>query len=99
MRIFFPDMGAAALARRDWKMGTNSSEVPLCVETANILNDPISKDDKIVILLCPQPSEVDSVTRVLELTKEANIPCIMINPLLVNMDQGYGVRKLPFLLS
>ena len=22
LRIFFPDMGAAVLARRDWKMGT-----------------------------------------------------------------------------
>eukprot|EP01036_Dinobryon_divergens_P055795 gene55795-74507_t len=57
MRIFFPDMGAAALARRDWKMGTNATEVPLCVETSNILNDPISSTDKMIILLCPQPSE------------------------------------------
>ena len=28
MRIFFPDMGAAALARRDWKLGTQVAEVP-----------------------------------------------------------------------
>ena len=28
MRIFFPDMGAAALARRDWKLGTEMAEVP-----------------------------------------------------------------------
>ena len=33
MKIFFPDMGAAALARRDWKMGTELAEVRLLHNT------------------------------------------------------------------
>lgn len=35
MRIFFPDMGAAALVRRDWKMGSIFPEVPPCVFTGS----------------------------------------------------------------
>lgn len=96
MRIFFPDMGAAALARRDWKLGTEVSEVPPCVRTANMQNDPLESTDKVAVLLCPQSSETDFVKRIMESCTDANIPLIMINPNLVNMDQGYGVRKLPF---
>eukprot|EP00607_Mallomonas_marina_P009514 CAMPEP_0182419644 /NCGR_PEP_ID=MMETSP1167-20130531/4054_1 /TAXON_ID=2988 /ORGANISM="Mallomonas Sp, Strain CCMP3275" /LENGTH=337 /DNA_ID=CAMNT_0024594673 /DNA_START=119 /DNA_END=1133 /DNA_ORIENTATION=- len=92
MTIFFPDMGAAALARRDWKMNTNEAEVPYCVRTASIANDPLLKTDKMSIILCPQPSEVDYVQRVLDEARDMNIPCIVINPLLINMDQGFGVR-------
>jgi hypothetical protein len=33
LRIFYPDMGVAALTRRDWKMGTAQAEVPPCVFT------------------------------------------------------------------
>jgi hypothetical protein len=96
MRIFFPDMGAAALARRDWKLGTEVSEVPPCVRTANMQNDPLEPTDKVAVLLCPQSSETDFVKRIMESCTEAKIPLIMINPNLVNMDQGFGVRKLPF---
>lgn len=38
IRVFFPDMGAAVLARRDWKMNTPEAEVPLCVYTGFIIN-------------------------------------------------------------
>ena len=34
MRIFFPDMGAAALARRDWKLGSEVAEVPPAGKTS-----------------------------------------------------------------
>ena len=93
LKIFFPDMGAAALARRDWKLGTQDSEVPACVRTANVLNDGINPEDKLVIILCPQYSEVDAVSRVVELCSVYDVPCVIINPSLINMDQGYGVRK------
>ena len=92
VRIFFPDMGAAALARRDWKMGSAVAEVPTSVFTANIQNDPLLPSDKLAILLCPLYSEADFVMRVLEMCDSAKIPCVMINPELINMDQGYGVR-------
>lgn len=92
MRIFFPDMGEAALARRDWKMGSALSEVPSSIFTANIQNDVLSPSDAIAIILCPQSTEVDSVKRVVDMCESKSIPCIIINPSLVNMDQGYGVR-------
>jgi len=92
LRIFFPDMGMAALARRDWKMGTIMAEVPLCVTTANIQNDPLLETDKLAVILCPQYSETDSVKRVMDICAERGVPCLMINPELINMDQGFGVR-------
>lgn len=85
--------GAAALARRDWKMGTAVSEVPYCVQTSNIQNDPIADTDKLVIILCPLYSEADFVKRLLDLCTTTNTPCILINPELINMDQGFGVSK------
>lgn len=92
MRIFFPDMGQAALARRDWKMGTDVSEVPPCVYTANIKNDDVEKTDKVAIILCPLSSEVDSVKRLMDSCTASNVPLILINPDLINMDQGFGFR-------
>lgn len=93
LRIFFPDMGAAALARRDWKMGTDVAEVPPCVRTANMQNDVLDPTDKVAVVLCPQSSEVDYVRRIMEMCEVSSVPIIMINPNLVNMDQGYGVRE------
>ena len=93
MRIFFPDMGQAALARRDWKMGTDVSEVPPCVYTANIKNDDILPTDKVAIILCPLASEADSVKRLMDSCTASNVPLIMINPDLINMDQGFGYSK------
>lgn len=80
IKLFFPDMGAAALTRRDWKMGSLFHEVPECVFTGNIQNDEVSNTDKIVILVCPLYSEVDYVKRVLDMCDEKNIPVIMLNP-------------------
>lgn len=92
IRLFFPDMGAAALTRRDWKMGSGSSEVPSDIFTSNIQNDGLAATDKLVILVCPLYSEADYVQRVVQLCDQGSIPCIMLNADLINMDQGYGVR-------
>ena len=96
MRIFFPDMGQAALARRDWKMGSDVSEVPPCVYTSNIKNDGIETTDKVVVIICPLASEADDVQRIMGLCTAVNVPLILINPDLINMDQGFGVRKSQF---
>lgn len=85
-------MGAAALARRDWKMGTPTAEVPPSVRTANIQNDPLEATDKLAIMLCPLSYEVDYVKRVFDMCNDAKVPLIMINPNLINMDQGFGLR-------
>lgn len=74
-------------------MGTNSSEVPVGVYTANVQNDPLGTTDKAAIILCPLYSETDYVQRVVDLCVNNNVLCIMINPNLINMDQGFGVRE------
>lgn len=66
--------------------------MPASVRTANIQNDPLETTDKLAILLCPLSYEIDSVKRVKDICEAANIPCIMINPNLINMDQGFGYR-------
>ena len=43
-------------------------------------------------MLCPLSYEIDSVRRVKDMCEVANVPCIMINPNLINMDQGFGFR-------
>ena len=66
IRLYFPDMGAAALARRDWKTGTVDSEVPNCIVTANIQNDQLQPSDRLVVLVCPLYSEQDQVKRIID---------------------------------
>lgn len=92
IRLYFPDMGAAALARRDWKMGTKDAEVPLCIATANIQNDPMQSTDKAALLICPLHYETDYVQRVAKQCDELGVPLFMVNPSLISMDQGFGVR-------
>lgn len=92
IRLYFPDMGAAALARRDWKMGTQEAKVPGCMVTANIQNDPIQPTDKAAVLICPLHYETDFVQRVVSQCDEQGIPLFMVNPDLISMDQGFGVR-------
>lgn len=67
-------------------------DVPPCIFTANIQNDPLQSTDKLAIILCPKYSEADYVKRIMDLCDEVSIPCVMINPDLINMDQGFGVR-------
>jgi hypothetical protein len=93
IKVFFPDMGAAVLTRRDWKLGTINSEVPFNVVTANIQNDPLGLTDKLAIILCPLYSEAEFIQRIMTQCDEKKIPCLIINPELVNMDQGFGVSK------
>ena len=88
MRVFFPDMGAAVLARRDWKLGSPSSELPPCIITANVQNDDLSDTDEVAVIVCPLSYEADYVKRVIDLCDAKKIPCVMINPNLINMDQG-----------
>lgn len=91
--VFFPDMGAAVLARHEWKMNTIEAEVPYCINTANIQNDPLQASDVMAIMICPLSSEGDFVKRVLDMCSDKGIPVVMVNANLINMDQGYGVRK------
>ena len=45
-----------------------------------------------MIILCPLSYEADYVMRVIGLCEEMGIPCIIVNPQLINGDQGFGLR-------
>ena len=72
---------------------TNASEVPACVRTANVQNDPLEDSDKLAIILCPQSYEADYIGRVIDSCSQKGLPLVMVNPNLINMDQGFGLRK------
>lgn len=93
VRIYFPDAGSAALAKRDWK-----NEVPPCVQFSScggILSDDISSDS-IIIFFCPRASEAESVEKILYNAEERRgddlMMTVMVNPLLVDMGvTGFGM--------
>jgi len=91
-RIYFPDEGSAALARRDWP-----DLVPSCVEYSScggVQTQDISKD-MIVFFFCPKASESDYVEKLLQKSEE-NAPdlkmTVFVNPNLVDMGvTGFGM--------
>lgn len=91
--LFFPDMGSSALARRDWKLTTPYAVLPSCVTLAAMQRDTVTSSTRYIILLCPQYSEVEAVERLVSNCREEDVKVIMINPSLVNVDQGFGLRK------
>lgn len=92
VRLYFPDAGSAALAQRDWKVGTPESLVPPSTRFASLSRDRPAATDRALIMVCPKASEVDSLKVVLrDVEEELNIPVIFINPELVNMGvTGFG---------
>jgi Domain of unknown function (DUF1995) len=92
-RIYFPDEGSAALARRDW-----SPFVPsCCVEYAScggVQQNDISQD-MLIFFFCPKASESDYVEQLL-LTSETTCSnlqlTVFVNPNLVDMGvTGFGM--------
>ncbi len=100
-RIYFPDEGNAALARRDW-LGSGpkpgAAKVPPCVEFSSCggvqrVNDV--SNDMLVFFFCPKASESDSVEKILQ-RSEAESSClkltVFVNPSLVDMGvTGFGM--------
>ena len=93
LRIYFPDEGSAALARRDW-----STQVPPCVQFSScggVQVADVSKD-VIIIFFCPRASEAEYVEEILYKLEEVRGDelqmSIMVNPLLVDMGvTGFGM--------
>ncbi len=101
VRIYFPDEGSAALARRDWNPTAPNPEdalVPPCVEFSSCggvqLQD--TSQDTIVFFFCPKASEAEFVEEAL-LESEEKLGdqlklTIFVNPLLVDMGvTGFGL--------
>ncbi|KAL7459193.1 hypothetical protein ACHAWC_010924 [Mediolabrus comicus] len=93
VRIYFPDEGSAALARRDWK-----SEVPSCVEFSSCGGVQVAdtSKDAVILFFCPRASEAEFVEEILykmeEMRGDQLMLTVMVNPLLVDMGvTGFGM--------
>lgn len=93
VRIYFPDEGSAALARRDWK-----SEVPSCVEFSSCGGVQVAdtSKDAVILFFCPRASEAEFVEEILYKAEEKRgdelMLTVMVNPLLVDMGvTGFGM--------
>ena len=98
-RVYFPDEGSAALARRDWLGGQGGeSKVPACVQFSSCggvqsMNDV--SNDMLVFFFCPKASESESVEQILQ-RSETESQClkltVFVNPNLVDMGvTGFGM--------
>ena len=95
-RVYFPDEGSAALARRDWKIGTAEGLVPPCVRLSSVGGVQIHDTSKDIInmFFCPKASEAEFVEEVLYSGEESgNVKLsLFLNPNLVDMGvTGFGM--------
>lgn len=93
VRIYFPDEGSAALARRDW-----ASQVPPCVEFSSCGGQQVAdaSKDAIIMFFCPRASESEFVEEILYKAEALRggelLMSVMVNPLLVDMGvTGFGM--------
>lgn len=89
LRVFFPDPGAAALARRDW------GEKPYAIRGINDLNSTIQAEEELFLFIEPSSIEVQDVE---ELCNQAgDRPVVFLNPRLEDIATigiGYAARQL-----
>jgi hypothetical protein len=75
-KVFFPDTGAAALARRDW------GDVPFKIDDVGTSRTPIESkiqpDDEAFLLVAPSAVEVAQVEKLCNLAGDR--PCVLLNP-------------------
>lgn len=93
LKIFFPDAGAAALARRDW------GEVPFTIVDIGSGRVPpevqIQPEDEAFLFIDPSAVEVKQVEKLCEVAGER--PVVMLNPRLedaATIGIGYAGRQL-----
>ncbi|HEY9845944.1 MAG TPA: DUF1995 family protein [Candidatus Caenarcaniphilales bacterium] len=89
LKVYFPDAGAAALAKRDW--GT----VPFEIRGIGEKLAPIQPEDQAFVLVAPSDVEVSKVEKMCEAAGDR--PCILLNPQLQNVaivGVGYAGRQL-----
>lgn len=93
LRVFFPDTGAAALARRDW------GEVPFKIDDIGSSRSPVEKkiqpEDEAFLLVAPSAVEVAQVENLCNLA--GSRPCVLLNPQLEDLyivGIGYAARQM-----
>ena len=93
IKVFFPDTGAAALARRDWQ------ETPFKIEDMGNSRSPVEKkvepDDQCFLLIAPSAVEVAQAEKLSNLAGDR--PVVMLIPRLEDVSIvgiGYAARQL-----
>lgn len=93
LKVFFPDAGAAALARRDW------GDVPftiLDIGTGRVpVEEQIQPEDTVFLFIAPSAVEVNQVEKLCTAIGER--PVVMLNPRLEEValiGVGYAGRQL-----
>ncbi|MEL7225362.1 MAG: DUF1995 family protein, partial [Cyanobacteria bacterium J06576_12] len=88
-KIFFPDAGAAALARRDWE------NPDFMIKGLGELSEPVDDDDDIYLVVNPSSVEVEIVESLCNAALDR--PVILLNPRLEDVSVvgiGYAARQL-----
>ncbi len=89
LRVFFPDAGAAALARRDW------GEKPYDIRGIGELKAAIQPEDQLFLFIEPSSVEVKEVEKLCE--QAGDRPVVLLNPRLEDIATigiGYAGRQL-----
>ncbi|GAB4473278.1 MAG: DUF1995 family protein [Elainellaceae cyanobacterium] len=89
LRVFFPDAGAAALARRDW------GEVPYAIRGIEDLKTEIQPEETLILFVQPSSVEVEKVEALCQ--QAGDRPVIFFNPRLEDVATigiGYAGRQL-----
>ncbi len=93
VKVFFPDTGAAALARRDW--GETPFKVTDLGSSRTPVEDKIAPEDELFLLVNPAAVEVAQVEKLY--IAAAGRPVILLNPRLEDVATigiGYAGRQL-----
>ena len=89
LKVYFPDAGAAALARRDW------GETPYIVRGMTEPKGQIQPDDRIFLFIEPSSVEVNDLEKMCE--QAGDRPVVLFIPKLENIaivGIGYSARQL-----
>ena len=89
LRVYFPDAGAAALARRDW------GEQPYTIRGIRDLKSELEPDDRLILFVEPSAVEVLEVEQICQVAAER--PVVMLNPRLEDVAVvgiGLSARQL-----
>ncbi|MCU0525622.1 MAG: DUF1995 family protein [Elainella sp. Prado103] len=89
LRVYFPDAGAAALARRDW------GDQPYAIRGIRDMNAEIQPDDQLILFVEPSSVEVQEVEQLCQVAQDR--PVVLLNPKLediVTIGIGLAGRQL-----
>ena len=89
LKVYFPDAGAAALARRDW------GEIPYTVRAMNELKGKMQPEDEIFLFVEPSSVEVNDLEKMC--SQAGDRPVVLLLPKLENVATigiGYAGRQL-----